>query len=522
MGTMSRIMERLATSDPAAEPLDAAAPSPAAPGDTTADPAATDFAITDVATTDTSTTGASTTEIAATFATTATNSTAAAATPPQPAGAAIDELSADADSVAAELAAALLSGGTTEAVAPLGAIPAENARPEGIATSLPSQFVADPREQQPVAPMAIPTDPASTIDETEPDVSAAIIEEASRPTAETAEATANPAQPAPAVNLEDAAPSAHRDNGALASDAEITATVPGHFETDAALVAPIAPDAAIEENSRDESLDSAPSPDAIVANGAASYESAAAPASAALPAHTSKRRAGFQMRLRFDLDPAKADPAVVAIRERFGPICDQFRSAATRLLSMNPDGRPQALAIMSSQPREGKSTFAANLALLLAEGGHREVVLVDGDLRSGALHRMLNAGNSRGLADVLSGAATLDEALQDAAIENFHLLSAGSLDRRNSSELLSGPALPRLLGELRGRADYIIVDTPTVLSHADGGLIARQCDGALLVIADRRTPEPAVTQTVESLRGNNVRVLGCVLNGCRDRSRIRR
>ncbi|MBI5865082.1 MAG: CpsD/CapB family tyrosine-protein kinase [Planctomycetes bacterium] len=222
---------------------------------------------------------------------------------------------------------------------------------------------------------------------------------------------------------------------------------------------------------------------------------------------------------KFELNPAAVAPAIVAVRQSASRICDQLRCAATRLLAMNPDGRPQALAITSSLRHEGKSTFCANLGLLLAEGGHRRVVVVDGDLRNGSLAALLGAAKGPGLADLLADAASLHEVVQASSRPNFFVVGAGQSDSRSSSELLSGPRLARAIADLRARADYVLFDAPSVLDRADGNLIARHCDGAVLVIAGNRTPEPSVMDAVESLRGHGAKILGCVLNGVRNRNR---
>lgn len=218
------------------------------------------------------------------------------------------------------------------------------------------------------------------------------------------------------------------------------------------------------------------------------------------------------------LSASRVDASIVAIRQRFSPLCEQFRAAAARLLSLNPVGQPQSIAIASSLPREGRSVFAANLALILAEGGHRRVILVDADLRGGSLASLLGASSELGVAEILAGEALSDDALQATSIDNLQFLSAGRRADRNPADLLGGPRLGALIRELRTRADYVLIDTPAVLTSADASVIAPHCDGALLLIAGGRTNESFVSDAVQTLRGNNVNLLGCILTACEDRS----
>lgn len=221
------------------------------------------------------------------------------------------------------------------------------------------------------------------------------------------------------------------------------------------------------------------------------------------------------------LSAAKADPSVVALRQPFSRVAEQIRSAATRLTSMNTGGAPLALAVTSAAKREGKSTFCANLGLLLSEGGHRRVIVVDGDLRNGTIAPLLGAKGDLGLADVLRGELEISAVVQATSNDGFFVVGPGRTNGRSPAELLSGPALAETIARLRKHADYVLIDTPATSVGADATLIARAADGALMVVAAGRTPAADVEVASSTLRGNNVRIVGAIMTSCNDRSTLR-
>ncbi|MCC6359070.1 MAG: polysaccharide biosynthesis tyrosine autokinase [Phycisphaerales bacterium] len=240
------------------------------------------------------------------------------------------------------------------------------------------------------------------------------------------------------------------------------------------------------------------------------------PSPAARPA-PSTRASGFARGPICPLAASSVDAAIIALKHPFSPVAEQIRGSAARLTSMNPEGAPMAIAVTSAARREGKSVFCANLALMLAEGGHRSVVVIDGDLRAGSLASLLGARNDLGLADVLSGDAALTDALQPTSRTGLFVLPAGRGGGRVPGELLAGKTLAETISRLRSEADYVLVDTPAVTTCADATLIARACDAALLVVAAGRTRESVVVEAAATLRGNNIRILGAIMNGCTQR-----
>jgi len=216
-------------------------------------------------------------------------------------------------------------------------------------------------------------------------------------------------------------------------------------------------------------------------------------------------------------DAKRVDPVVVAFHDRYSANCEQYRSVRARLLTMNTQRTPQVIAVTSSIPEEGKSVSTVNLSLVMAEGGEHRILLVDADFRRTSIARMLGVPTEPGFAEVLRGEMTLEQALQPTPYPNLKLLAAGHVKDKAYSELLGGPSTAAVLERFRETFDYTFTDTPPITTVSDVCLLAPHCNGAIMVIEMRRTPEPTVQQAVRTLQANNVKVLGCLLSRYRDR-----
>jgi capsular exopolysaccharide synthesis family protein len=175
----------------------------------------------------------------------------------------------------------------------------------------------------------------------------------------------------------------------------------------------------------------------------------------------------------------------------------------------------RCLLITSAAVGEGKTTLAAQLAERCVNAG-LTTLLIDADLRSPTLSKMFDQGNRRGLADVLRGEATAEEAIGvigDAG--GVHFLAAGT-DRTDPGRLLHGEALGQLLARARESFDMVIVDAPPVLPVPDALTIGRWVDGAVLSVRSDTSRFPLIEQADHRLASMGVPVLGAVVNGVRD------
>ena len=170
------------------------------------------------------------------------------------------------------------------------------------------------------------------------------------------------------------------------------------------------------------------------------------------------------------------------------------------------------IQVTSPLPSDGKSTLSSNLAVAIAQS-NKKVILLDADFRRPTLHQIFGVSKekSTGLSLVVRGTSDLDPVEMETSVENLHLMTCG-VQPSNPSELLSSPEFSELLEELRGRYDFVIVDTPPLLAVSDASAVAATVDGTLLAIRLRRGVKHAATAAAEILNGVDANVLGVVVN----------
>ncbi len=171
------------------------------------------------------------------------------------------------------------------------------------------------------------------------------------------------------------------------------------------------------------------------------------------------------------------------------------------------------VAVGSPAPRAGKSFVSVNLAHLLAASDGR-VLIVDGDLRRGILHRYFGLEAKPGLSDVLSGQAALEAAVHGTDTPNLDLLPAGQRVT-NPAELLAGAPFQKLLDELGRRYKIVVIDTPPILSVTDSALVGRHAGVNLLVLRAGEHSSDEIALAVKRLVQNGVAVRGAILNDVR-------
>jgi capsular exopolysaccharide synthesis family protein len=188
---------------------------------------------------------------------------------------------------------------------------------------------------------------------------------------------------------------------------------------------------------------------------------------------------------------------------------EQYRALRTRILHADNGTAVNVLLVTSPGRGEGKTTTAGNLALTMAQDYQRRICLVDADLRHPQLQHMFGLPAGPGLADVLTGQATLDEALVTIEEHQITLLPAGHIPA-HPAELLGTTAMRRLLDTLRSRFDRVVVDSPSTAPLADVGVLTPLVDSVLLVVRSSVTSKPAIHDAVAALDG--AKLLGVVLN----------
>ena len=204
------------------------------------------------------------------------------------------------------------------------------------------------------------------------------------------------------------------------------------------------------------------------------------------------------------------DAHLVPVADPRSEIADQYRTLRTNLLAVAKENNWKAFVVTSAVAGEGKSITAANLACSLAEQSDRKVVLLDADLRTPTQHTLLAVDNQRGLSDYLAGGSMLEMALQRSRLSNLWVLPAGRTPA-NPAELLAGKRLDDLVARLRRDYDYVVIDTPPVVTATDAAVLAPRADGTLLVVRMEQTQRDVVKHALELLKKARANVLGTVL-----------
>jgi len=189
---------------------------------------------------------------------------------------------------------------------------------------------------------------------------------------------------------------------------------------------------------------------------------------------------------------------------------EAFRMLRTSLEFTAVDEELRTLAVVSPGKGDGKTTVAANLAVVFAQAGRR-TILVDADLHQPSAHRLLSLRNDIGLSSVVSGSATLTDALQATVEPLLGFLASGPVPP-NPSELLASRRMQSVLADLGGAADLVVIDTPPIGAVTDAAILASEVGTTLVVVDATRTSRAAARQAVETLRRVGARLVGVALN----------
>jgi polysaccharide biosynthesis transport protein len=190
---------------------------------------------------------------------------------------------------------------------------------------------------------------------------------------------------------------------------------------------------------------------------------------------------------------------------------EAFRSLRTSLLLSTAGHPPKFIVLTSATPSEGKTTAASNLAAILAQRDTR-VLLIDGDLRRPNIHHRFGLNGKIGLTTVLTGATTLEETVQKVPeIPNLDILPSGPVPPF-PTEMLSSGAMEAILKRCGDLYDYIVIDSPPILSVTDGVILARQADAVVLVVRHGKSSKHVVRRARDILLRSGAGITGIVLN----------
>ena len=192
------------------------------------------------------------------------------------------------------------------------------------------------------------------------------------------------------------------------------------------------------------------------------------------------------------------------------PISEQYRTIRTNIEFSAVDRAIKTIVVTSAGPGEGKSTTAANLAIVMAQNGN-STLLIDADMRKPTAHYTFGVSNFSGLTNVLTKQNEIEASVQQTKIENLALLPCGPIPP-NPAELLSSRMMGLLLENIQEMFDVIIIDTPPVMAVTDAQILSSKCDGTVLVLSSGKTEREEIKKAKELLVKANAKILGAILN----------
>lgn len=195
--------------------------------------------------------------------------------------------------------------------------------------------------------------------------------------------------------------------------------------------------------------------------------------------------------------------------DRKSDLVDAYLAINTNLGFTTEHGVPRSFSVTSTRPAEGKSTTALALATMLARAG-KQVILVDGDMRSPSVHHLGGVDHDRGLSNFLAGDDNIDALTFPMRDLDFTAMSAGPIPP-NAAELLTGNRLGVLIDRLLERYDHVVIDSPPVMGLADAPLIASRVEGVVYAVESHGIRSSLVKTALGRLAAANARIFGGVL-----------
>ncbi|MDY6876364.1 MAG: CpsD/CapB family tyrosine-protein kinase [Chloroflexota bacterium] len=204
-------------------------------------------------------------------------------------------------------------------------------------------------------------------------------------------------------------------------------------------------------------------------------------------------------------------PDLITLTNPRSPAAEAYRTLRTNLTFAALDKPIETLVVTSAAPGEGKSTVLANLAVTMAQG-ERRTILVDADLRRPGLHEIFGVVNDRGLTTmIVEGMALDDPPLIDVGVDNLWLMPSGPMPP-NPADILGSRKMEEIIAALKTQADVVLFDAPPVIAVTDAAVLGTKVDGVLLVVCAGRTRREHAQRARELLERVHVRIVGAVLN----------
>lgn len=190
-------------------------------------------------------------------------------------------------------------------------------------------------------------------------------------------------------------------------------------------------------------------------------------------------------------------------------VAEAYRTLRSNLQYSIFDSDCKVIVITSTEPGEGKSTVAGNIALALGQC-EKKVILIDCDLRKPTLYKRFNLSNKTGLTEIII--AKEEKIVIGEKYNDYLTIVTSGTKPPNPAELLGSRYMTNLLNALRKAYDYVILDTPPLQAVTDGQILSAHADGTILVVKAETTKKTSVHNAINMLKRVNARIIGVVLN----------
>lgn len=198
------------------------------------------------------------------------------------------------------------------------------------------------------------------------------------------------------------------------------------------------------------------------------------------------------------------------LRNPTSTVAECCRVLRTNLLFASADRPLKRLVVTSSNPVEGKTMTVVNLGIVMAQSGHR-TLLVDTDMRRPRLHKAFGTSNENGVSRLIVGESDIDSAVKHTDVPGLFLLPCGPIPP-NPAELLQTESFAALVEKLSEKFDRVIFDSPPVNAVTDAVVLSRVTDGTIFVVRANRTTRDAVARAKRLMQAVNTQIVGVVLN----------
>jgi capsular exopolysaccharide synthesis family protein len=212
-----------------------------------------------------------------------------------------------------------------------------------------------------------------------------------------------------------------------------------------------------------------------------------------------------------DLKMGGYSTALVTTKTGFSPESEGYRMIRSNIQFMSVDEASNSILVTSSVRGEGKSITVANLGVVMAQAGHKTIV-VDTDLRRPVQHEIFQLSNEKGLTDLFRESdANVSDYVMETQVPNLQVLCSGLLPP-NPSELLGSRRMKQVMANIAGLAEVVIYDGPPAALVADAAILADRVDGVVFMAEVGKTRRDAIKQAVFNLRQAEAKIFGVVLN----------